>query len=140
VSAATLLSSLRATHLKHVPFELDHVFLASSKGAPQVEALLAAGFAEGAPNAHPGQGTACRRIVFGNAYLELIWIEDLSEATSTLVEPTGLALRLGDGEGVSHVGVCLRARDTSALSRGELALPCALHAGRCVDPDRRQLV
>jgi hypothetical protein len=92
-----------------VRFELDHVFLAVSNGAPETDALIGAGFTEGAPNSHPGQGTACRRIFFSNAYLELIWLEDLAEASSPLVEPTALALRAACTEGVSRVGLCLRA-------------------------------
>jgi hypothetical protein len=42
-----------------------------SKGAPEAEALLRVGLREGAGNTHPGQGTACRRFFFENAYLEL---------------------------------------------------------------------
>jgi len=73
-----------------------------------VEQLVAAGFAEGQPNTHPGQGTACRRVFFENGYLELIWLEDRDEASSPLIEGTGLALRTGGQEGASRVGVCLR--------------------------------
>jgi hypothetical protein len=54
-----------------VGFCLDHVFVMCSKGAPEAEALLRVGLREGAGNTHPGQGTACRRFFFENAYLEL---------------------------------------------------------------------
>jgi hypothetical protein len=90
------------------PPALDHVFLAVSRGGPEVEALGAAGFTEGQPNVHRGQGTACRRFFFGNAYLEFAWLEDRAEAYSPTVSPTGLGERLGGSRGVSHVGVCLR--------------------------------
>jgi hypothetical protein len=89
-------------------FELDHIFLAVSKGGPEVEQFLAAGFLEGASNTHPGQGTACRRIFFENAYLELVWLEDFDEAASRLVAPTGLAARVGGEPGASGLGICIR--------------------------------
>jgi hypothetical protein len=41
-------------------------------GGPEVELFAAFGLTEGAPNTHPGQGTACRRFFFRNAYLELV--------------------------------------------------------------------
>ena len=51
-------------------FELDHVFVMSSVGAPDGARLLRAGLPEAPPNTHPGQGTACRRFVLDNAYIE----------------------------------------------------------------------
>lgn len=45
-------------------FEIDHLFIASQPGAPEIEEVLALGFLEGTPNVHPGQGTANRRIFF----------------------------------------------------------------------------
>ena len=53
-------------------FELDHVFLAASHGAPEMRVLREAGFLEGPDHDHPGQGTASRGIFFENAYLEMI--------------------------------------------------------------------
>jgi hypothetical protein len=94
-------------------YQVDHVFLATSKGGPEVEHLVAAGFAEGPPNTHAGQGTACRRIFFENGYLELIWLEDSEEASSPLVERTGLAFRAAGQEGASRIGICLRPREGS---------------------------
>jgi hypothetical protein len=87
---------------------VDHVFVAVSRGGPEVEPLLDAGFAEGPPNVHRGQGTACRRFFFENVYLEFAWLEDPAEATSPLVRPTGLDLRLGGGPGSSRIGICVR--------------------------------
>jgi hypothetical protein len=69
---------------------IDHVFVLCSVGAPEAEDLVRAGFAEGPPNVHPGQGTACRRFVFTNAYLELVWVSDPSEAQSDAARPTRL--------------------------------------------------
>lgn len=87
---------------------LDHVFLAVSKGGPEVGPLEAAGFTEGAQNVHPGQGTACRRFFFGDRYLEFIWLENRAEAYSTTVLPTALGDRLGGAPGASRIGICIR--------------------------------
>jgi len=64
-----------------------------AKGAPEADALLRAGLSEGSPNTHPGQGTACRRFFFGNAYLELLWVDDADEAQRDPVNRTGLWTR-----------------------------------------------
>ena len=93
-------------------FEVDHVFVAASKGAPEAEDLVNAGFAEGPANTHPGQGTACRRFFFENAYLELVWLEDFAEASSQAAERTGLRERAATGSSASHVGICLRVGDS----------------------------
>ena len=59
---------------------LDHVFVCTAVGAPEADVLRAAGFAEGPANVHPGKGTACRRFFFENAFLELFWVQDETEA------------------------------------------------------------
>jgi len=41
--------------------ELDHFFILTGPGPPQAELLSDIGLIEGAPNYHPGQGTANRR-------------------------------------------------------------------------------
>jgi len=70
---------------------LDHVFVCCDVGAEREAAALAAlGLREGSGNTHPGQGTACRRFFFENAYLELIWVGDPAEAQSPMVLPTQL--------------------------------------------------
>jgi hypothetical protein len=74
-----------------MPMELDHVFICASAGAePEASALVAFGLAEGKANTHPGQGTACRRFFFQNAYLELLWVENPAEAQSKMIQPTHL--------------------------------------------------
>jgi hypothetical protein len=82
---------------------LDHVFVCTAVGAPEAEALTAAGLTEGAGNVHPGQGTACRRFFFHNAFLGLFWVHDEAEARSPETAPTRLWERWrdrADGRGV----------------------------------------
>src|SRR5215471_16231154 len=73
--------------------ELDHLFIFTSVGAREVEPLLKFGLTEGEPNTHTGQGTACRRFFFHNAYLEFVWAHDEQEATDAWVMPFGLVQR-----------------------------------------------
>jgi Glyoxalase-like domain len=71
--------------------ELDHIFVwASPGGEEEARALAQFGLSEGTPNTHPGQGTACRRFFFRNAYLELLWVTDSAEAQSATIRPTHL--------------------------------------------------
>lgn len=90
-------------------FELDHLFVWASTGGPEADRLTAFGLTEGAPNAHPGQGTACRRFFFRNAFLELVWVCDPAEAQGEAVRPIGLWERAaGRAAGASPFGVGLR--------------------------------
>lgn len=63
--------------------ELDHIFIFTQENERLADSLQAFGLSEGTPNAHPGQGTACRRFFFQNAYLELVWVENQEEARNT---------------------------------------------------------
>jgi hypothetical protein len=94
-----------------MPLEIDHVFVCAAAGAPEADLLLTAGLAEGLPNTHPGQGTACRRFPFRNAYLELVWVHDEAEARGDATAPTRLWERWhGRSDGrTSPFGVCVRA-------------------------------
>ena len=89
--------------------EVDHIFICVSPGAPEAEALIAMGLAEGTPNTHPGQGTANRRFFFNNAFIEFLWLADATEAKSEISRPTRLFERLTalDDE-ISPFGICLR--------------------------------
>jgi hypothetical protein len=93
-----------------MPLEIDHVFVCTAAGAPEADLLVAAGLAEGPPNTHPGQGTACRRFFFRNAYLELVWVRDEAEARGDATTPTRLWERWRDrSDGrTSPFGVCVR--------------------------------
>ncbi|MCW5556044.1 MAG: hypothetical protein KIS67_28285 [Verrucomicrobiae bacterium] len=74
-------------------FEFDHIFICVARGGPEASCLSAFGLTEGAPNAHPGQGTACRRFFFANFYIELLWVCSKSEAGSEVIRPTRLRER-----------------------------------------------
>ena len=94
---------------------LDHVFVLCAPGAPEAEALHRFGFREGSSNSHPGQGTACRRFFFRNAYLELLWVEDRTAAQSALTLPTRLFERWASRQaGASPFGVVLRSAGPGA--------------------------
>jgi hypothetical protein len=82
--------------------ELDHLFLWVSVGGPEADQLVALGLSEGQPNRHPGQGTACRRFFFANAYLELLWVENTAEAQGEVASP----LRLWERWSGQRSGAC----------------------------------
>lgn len=117
-------------------FQLHHVFVCASPGAPEAEVLLAAGLAEGSPNIHPGQGTANRRFFFESGFLELLYVHDELEAQSDLTGPTQLWHRWSErGKTANPFGICL------SSSRGmEAVMPFAtweyrpsyLSEGRCI--------
>jgi hypothetical protein len=93
-----------------MPYELDHIFILAAPGAPEAEQLIGLGLSEGAPNVHPGQGTANRRFFFHNAMLELIFVTDEAEARSALVTPTRLWERSRWRQTAAcPFGLCLRA-------------------------------
>lgn len=88
-------------------FELDHIFIRSSIGAPEAERLIAFGLTEGSSNIHLGQGTTNRRFFFHNVMLELVWVHDAAEAQSDLTRPTYLWERLSQSHNCPF-GLCLR--------------------------------
>jgi hypothetical protein len=85
---------------------LDHIFITCSVGAPEADALLARGFAEGSANVHKGQGTANRRFFFPNFMLEFLWVADPTETAGDAVRCTGLWERWSKrAAGASRFGV-----------------------------------
>jgi hypothetical protein len=89
--------------------ELDHVFVCATRGAPEAELLVSAGFVEGSPNVHTGQGTANRRFSFHNSMLELLWVSDPAEARSEATRAMGLWERWSArANGASPFGICTR--------------------------------
>src|SRR5262249_14146945 len=115
--------------------ELDHLFIFASAGAREVEQLLKFGLTEGEPNMHPGQGTACRRFFFHNAYLEFLWVHDEHEATNAWVRPLGFVQRCRyQMNGASPFGLIFR---PSSASGEPVELPFgtwALHAPYLSEP------
>ncbi|MGE0694414.1 MAG: VOC family protein [Pirellulales bacterium] len=102
--------------------ELDHLFVCVTQDAPEAERLIEFGLSEGAPNTHPGQGTANRRFFFHNAFLELVWVADPAEAQSELVARTGLWQRWSQRRmNASPFGVCVRPTAGSAEGRPPFA-------------------
>jgi Glyoxalase-like domain len=100
---------------------LDHIFVCTSVGAPEAQALLDAGFFEGSGNAHPGQGTSNRRFFFEHGFLELLWVHDEQEAMSTRTGPTRLWERWsGRAEQANPFGICF-----SSQSEADHLLPFA---------------
>src|ERR1700761_6859505 len=89
--------------------ELDHLFVCTDPDAPEAEKLIQFGLREGAPNQHPGQGTACRRFAFANAMIELIWVSDTKEAQSQHTKRTLLWDRWSGRDSIaSPFGLCFR--------------------------------
>ena len=89
--------------------ELDHLFIFTDVGAAEVNELCELGLTEAQGNTHPGQGTACRRVFFHNAYLEFLWVTDRQEAQSERVKPLRLWERWRDRRTTSSpFGIILR--------------------------------
>jgi len=82
---------------------LDHIFILSSPGAPEADALLNLGLVEGPARAHPGEGSSNRLFFLANTKLEFLFIQDISEAVN------------GPGKGLKLVE---RAIDTNASPFG----------------------
>jgi glyoxalase-like protein len=94
-----------------------------AKGAPEAARLTALGLVEGSPNTHPGQGTACRRFFFANAYLELLFVVDEAEARAEPARATRLFERWSRRRsGASPFGIVLRPADRASDSAADLPL------------------
>lgn len=107
-------------------------------GGPEAEALSRLGLKEGSPNTHPGQGTACRRFFFANAYLELFWVSDPQEAQAEEVLPTRLWERWSKrGAGACPFGIILRPADHSSTDEAPFPTwayrPSYMPAGASID-------
>ncbi len=89
-------------------FELDHLFIMVSEGAPEADFLIPFGFKEGKPNRHRRQGTLNRRFFFQNMMLELVWVSNSKEATNEKTRPTGLWDRWNNRDTKSPFGICMR--------------------------------
>ncbi len=93
---------------------IDHLFICTAVGAPAADRLIAFGLTEGAPNQHPGQGTANRRFFFDNGMLELLWVENAVEAQSEQTRAMRLWERWTErGRCASPFGIVLRRAEGS---------------------------
>jgi len=93
--------------------EVDHFWIHVSPNAPELQALVDAGFAPYPrdPYQHIGMGTAANFVRFRNIYLELIWVEDSDALTQTA--PSFAATLLGRSD-VSPFGIGLRGLSPTA--------------------------
>lgn len=93
---------------------IDHVFIfVHSK--QDADELVNFGLTEGSGNIHQGAGTANRRFFFENFYLEIIWVENKSEAKNN--KEIGIWERSNyQISGFSRFGLCLKnTRDTDLI-------------------------
>lgn len=102
------------------PLLIDHVYIWVSKGAPALEAIREIGLTpKDYINIHEGQGTASEVILFKNAYLEFLWIENEPEL-DTYLAAGGDAVPVREtwkqtGESPFGVGLHYRTPDTDQL-------------------------
>lgn len=96
--------------------ELDHLYIFVSEGAPEADHVAALGMTEGPPNQHPGQGTACRRFFFANAYLELLWVANEEEVKGEVASPLRFWERWSGRAGqTSPFGILLRSTESGNM-------------------------
>jgi hypothetical protein len=89
--------------------EVDHLFVFTDRVQEAAARLSSFGLSEGTPNTHPGQGTACRRFYFQNAYLELVWVSSEVEIQSPAIQRTRFWQRSRSMQtGYSPFGICVR--------------------------------
>lgn len=93
--------------MSNMQLKLDHFFIMTAYGAPVANKLQEIGLVEGAPNDHPGQGTANRRFFCANTTIELLYVRSHKE-TST---GSGSRLRFVDRmcSNASPFGLVVRA-------------------------------
>ncbi|QMU28149.1 VOC family protein [Adhaeribacter radiodurans] len=103
--------------MKMLPMELDHIFLFTQNHVLLAESLKDFGLIEGTPNEHPGQGTACRRFFFQNAYLELAWVVNEVEIKSSALAKSKLFERSQyPRTPYSPLGLCFRTNEHQSLA------------------------
>jgi len=87
--------------------ELDHIFICVGDGAPEGDALVEWGWAEGPVNIHEELGTANRRFYLRNFMLELLYVRDAEVLQNPDATLLGLQKRF-TSPSASPFGVCLR--------------------------------
>jgi len=94
--------------------ELHHFFILVEPGAKVADLLCSLGMKEGARNKHEGQGTSNRRFNFSNGTLEILWINDVEEATQGPGQKMYLYERSQDVM-ASPFGLVFNRKDNSSL-------------------------
>ncbi len=101
--------------------ELDHVFLISGyEGVPWIDRLTDKGLVETYRRTHHGQGTANVCFAFDNAFIELLWITDPTEARSEPIARTRLFERANGG---CPIGIAWRGETDSRIALWEYRPP-----------------
>lgn len=96
---------------------LDHIFIFTCRVQQAAATLQLFGLTEGTANVHPGQGTACRRFFFQNAYLELAWVISENEIKNPVIRRTNLWERVQyEHTHYCPVGLCFRTKPQSGQS------------------------
>jgi hypothetical protein len=116
----------------------DHVWIQVTPNAPEAQALANAGFklpAQGG-RPHAGMGTASTAVMFRNAYLELLWVEDPHALRQ--VAPSFAHTLLG-GADASPFGIGLRrATDVDDLHFESISISAEwLRGGESIEVARR---
>ncbi|MBV8285248.1 MAG: VOC family protein [Candidatus Eremiobacteraeota bacterium] len=108
---------------------LDHLVVICDPGAPQAQSLIDLGLTEGSANTHTGQGTANRRFFFRNAYVELLWVDDLALSRREPAFRTRLWERwMRRREGACPLGIALRPADPRDAEEHPAFATWAYHA------------
>ncbi len=92
---------------------VDHIFIFSNKGR-EADELVKFGLIEGSGRVHSGLGTANRRFFFEDFYLEILWVENESEAKSECTSPLKIWERSNfNSNDYSRYGLCFENRINS---------------------------
>ena len=92
-------------------YELDHIFICTEPGAPEAGALREFGLSEGPESDHEGQGTRSRSFLFGNAAMDLLWVEDERAAKHPRTTPTRLFDRWNSRKSHCPFGIGIRPKE-----------------------------
>lgn len=110
---------------------IDHIFIFVSSKQDANE-LIEFGLTEGSGNIHLGIGTANRRFFFENFYLEILWVENETEAKNS--QELGIWSRSDySNNNFSRFGLCLKnTKDTDKIFKKSiqwepLFLPKGMH-------------
>lgn len=119
---------------QRVRLELDHIFVAVPRGGLAESQLLRdRGFVvDTGSTKHVGQGTASRAAYFGNAYIELIWVDPDVRLDDASKESAALIAHAADwrNTGASPFGVGLRRfHETDSLP-----VPVTIYKGAWMQP------